>query len=155
MLRPTVLPVPGKKPQASAIEMGLGKIRLQFQCLDVARFGPGPLALTSQGTAKVVMCFRIIRPQFQCSVVAGDCLWKRAKPAVRLAEVIVKFGHGAFQSDGLSNVLGGNLVLTHLAGADPKEVQGIDMIGLDCKNLPVNPLGRMQTPCLVVLYGNR
>jgi hypothetical protein len=45
-------------------------------------------------------------------------------------------------------------MLTHLEGNDSLQMQCIDMIRIDCEDLPVNPLGILQLPRLMVLDSN-
>ena len=57
---------------AAQVAVGLGKVRLQFQCPAVAgdRFVQLPLVL--QDNAQVAVCLGKVRLQFQCPAVAGD-----------------------------------------------------------------------------------
>jgi len=51
--------------------------------------------------------------------------------------------------------LHGKLVLAQLVGEDSEQVQGIGMIWLEGENLPVDLLGRLESPGLMVLKGDR
>jgi hypothetical protein len=70
------------------------------------------------------------------------------------AEVIVVGRLGLVQPDRVPDVLGRDIIATHLVGNDPQKMKGSDMIRLDPENPPVDLLGQVQTPGLVVLKGN-
>ena len=73
---------------------------------------------------------------------------------MRLPEIGVIDRHGPLPLDCLSNVLDGNRMLPHLAGDDADQMQGIGMLRLDGEDLPINLLGRLQPPRLMVLDCN-
>ena len=54
------------------VVVGLGMVRLQFQCPAVAGDRFVQLSLVPQGDAQVVVGLGIVRLQFQCPAVAGD-----------------------------------------------------------------------------------
>ena len=59
------------------------------------------------------------------------------------------------QADGASNILDGNLVLAHLLGDDSQQMPRIGKIRLDLQNLPIDLLGNLESPRLMVLDGDR
>ena len=64
-------------------------------------------------------------------------------------------GRTALQRDRPFDVLDGNLVLAHLVGNHAQKMERVGMIRLGRENLPIDLLGGLQPPALMVLDGNR
>ena len=67
----------------------------------------------------------------------------------------MEFAVAPVEFDRLSNILDGNLVLTHLAGNHPEKMPRNGMIWFSLQNPPVNLLSRLQPTGLMMLDRDR
>ncbi len=137
------------------VVMRLGEIRLQFHRPAAAGGRFVQLSLVPQGDAQAIVRVGIVRVQGQCPAVAGDRFGDPAQGAIGLSQVAVEEGHVPFQGDCPFDVCDGYLVFPHLVSNQAEEMRRVGMIRLDCENLPVELLGRMQPTALMVLDRHR
>ena len=83
---------------AAQVAVGLGKVRLQFQCPAVAGERFVRLALVLQRIAQVAVGLGIVRLQLQCPAVAGDRFVQLPLFLQRIAQVAVGLGKSGFSS---------------------------------------------------------
>ncbi len=135
--------------------MGLGIVRLQFQCPAAAgdRFVQLPLVL--QHGAQVVVGLGIVGLQFQGPAAAGNRFGKPVQGTIRSSQVVVEGGRGPVQPDRPLDALDGGLVLARLRSNHAEKMERIGMIRLDRENLPIDLLGSLQPTALMVLDRNR
>jgi hypothetical protein len=132
----------------------LGVVRIQLECMAVGSDRLVRFPLRLERIAQVVVGLDKVRFQVQCPAVGGDRLVQLSLGLECIAQIAVEGRFGPIQFDCPIDVDDGNLVLTHLEGNESQQMQCVGLIRIDCEDLPVNLLGSLKSPRLMMLDGH-
>jgi hypothetical protein len=85
--------------------------------------------------------------------MGGNGLIELSSVSQRIAEIAVGFGVVGVEGNGPTNQIHCNVIPSQLMGDQSQVVHGNGMLRLPGQDLPVEPLGLLQPPRLVVLQG--
>ena len=109
------------------------------------------LALILKGNAQVVVRLGVIGFEAEGLLILGHRFRQLTLALECNPQVAVKSRIGRPYPDRLTDVLDRQVILAHLTGNHPQQMQSISMVGVHLQNLPVNRLGLLQIARLVVL----
>src|SRR5688572_10090242 len=99
------------------------------------------------------MCFGKVRFQLQRSAVGGDRLVELPLALASVSQIAVKREFGRVQFNRPTDVLNGRMVVSLLRGNHSQQVPRINLFGVSRQNLPIDLLGSLKAPVLMVLNG--
>ena len=136
------------------VVLRFGGMPIEHGCLPARGDGLVELPLVFQGVAKVAVGLGKSGIERDGPMIGSNGLIEMSRRMEGIAEIGMGFGNVGIKGQCPADQVDRRVMPAHLMGHHAEKVQCADMLGLLGKNVPINLLGLLKLPGLVVLNGN-